>query len=222
MTRSARRGAPRTRRAAVVAAAACLVAIGLVGCSGTRLGAAAVIDGRPLTTDELQSKAREYLEVVPGADASTTQIAILQQAIVSAVITEVARDNGVRVREGRIARERDDVLQSVGGRDALITALAQSQQPSVLAPSDIDRWVKDRLLFDAIAAEICRCDIDTAADSEAQQALSAANDQLRKKSASMDIEVSPRYGRWEPDRGVTPLVSGGLSKTVDELRTGGA
>lgn len=234
MTRSAHRGAPRRRRAAVVVAAACLVAIGLAGCTGTRLGAAAVIDGRPLTTDELQSKARAYLDVVPGADASSTQLAILQQAIVSAVITEVARDDGVRVSAGKIASERAVVLRSTepsqhqeckpswSPERCLITLLAQSQQPSVLAPSDIDRWVKDRLLFDAIAAEICGCDIDTAADADAQQALSAANDQLRKKSASMDIEVSPRYGRWEPDRGVTPLVSGGLSKTVDELRAGGA
>lgn len=222
MTRSARRGAPRTRRAAVVAGAACLVAIGLAGCSGDRLGAAVLIDGRPLTTDALQSSARAYLEVVPGADAGDAQLSILQQQIVSAVIAEVARDNGVRVSEGRVARERDDVLKSVGGRKALITALAQSQQPSVLAPSDIDRWVKDRLLFDAIAAEICGCDIDTADDSVTQQALTSANEQLREKSASMDIEVSPRYGRWDPERGVAPLVSGGLSKTVEELRAGRA
>jgi hypothetical protein len=128
----------------------------------------------------------------------------------------------VRVREGRIARERDDVLQSVGSRRQLVTALAQSQQPSVLAPGDIDRWVKDRLLFTAIAADICNCDPDAAGDAESQQALAQANDELREKSASMDIEVSPRYGRWDPDQGIAPLVSGGLSKTVDELRAGGA
>ena len=30
------------------------------------------------------------------------------------------------------------------------------------------------------------------------------------------------YGAWDPDQGITPLVSGGLSQTVDELRDGGA
>jgi hypothetical protein len=222
MTRSARRLQGRTRRTVVMTGVACVAVLGLAGCSGDRLGAAAVIDGRTVTTDDLQSSTRAYLEVVPGADAGDTQLAILQQQIVSAVLDGVARDRGVRVREGRIARERDDVLQSVGSRRQLVTALAQSQQPSVLAPGDIDRWVKDRLLFTAIAADICNCDPDTAGDAESQQALAQANDELREKSASMNIEVSPRYGRWDPDQGIAPLVSGGLSKTVDELRAGGA
>jgi hypothetical protein len=34
----------------------------------------------------------------------------------------------------------------------------------------------------------------------------------------MEIEVSPRYGEWDPRSGLTPLVSGGLSQTVAELR----
>ena len=33
----------------------------------------------------------------------------------------------------------------------------------------------------------------------------------------MDIEVSPRYGRWSPRTGIEPLVSGGLSQTADQL-----
>lgn len=222
MTRSARRLQGRTRRTVAVTGVACAAVLVLSGCSGDRLGAAAVIDGRTVTTDQLQSSTRAYLEIVPGADAGDAQLAILQQQIVSAVIEGVARDRGVRVREGRIARERDDVLESVGSRKQLVTALAQSQQPSVLAPTDIDRWVRDRLLFTAIAADICGCDPDTAGDAESQQALTQANDELREKSASMDIEVSPRYGRWDPDQGIAPLVSGGLSKTVDELRAGGA
>ena len=38
---------------------------------------------------------------------------------------------------------------------------------------------------------------------------------------SMDIEVNPRYGRWNPRRGVSPLVSGGLSQTAAQLNAGG-
>lgn len=221
MTRSARRPR-RTRRAVVTAGAVCVTLLGLAGCSGDRLGAAAVVDGRTITTEALQSSTRAYLDVVPGADAGDTQLAILQQDIVSDVLDTVARNRGVRVSEGRIARERDDLLERVGGRRQLVLALAQAQQPSVLSPTDVDRWVRNRLLFNAIAADICSCDPDTADDAVAQQALNRANTELRDASASMDIEVSPRYGRWDPDAGIRPLVSGGLSRTVDELQDQGA
>lgn len=210
-----------SRRTAVVGVVACLAVLGLTGCSGDRLGAAAVIDGTAVTTEELQQSTRAYLDVVPDGDTGDAQLAILQRKVVSAVIDSVARDQGVRVREGRVAQERDDLLRSVGGRKGLVRALAQSQNPTVLPPSEIDRWVKDRLLFNEIAAEICGCELDPTAE-ETQQALSAANDALRKRSASMDIEISPRYGEWDPDQGISPLVSGGLSKSVDELRADGS
>jgi hypothetical protein len=201
------------RRTAVLAAVAAVPL--LAGCTQDRLGTAAVIDDRAVSSQELQEATRAYLDIVPGGDPGETQLAILQRVIVSEVIDEVAREHGIRVREGRVAAERDDILGTVGNRRDLIRTLAQSQQ--VIAPSDVDRWVKDRLLFDRIASDICDCDV--AVDSEeAQEAFTAANDELRDTSADMDIQISPRYGEWDPDRGITPLVSGGLSKTVDELR----
>jgi hypothetical protein len=212
MTRTTRRVRPR--RAALALTAAVLA---LTGCSPERLGAAAVINDETVTTDELQTAARAYLEVVPGADPADVQLAILQRAIVSEVIDEAARQVGVGVREGRVAAERDDLLPSVGGRDGLIRTLAQSQQPTILAPGDVDRWIKDRLLFNAIAAEISGREL-APDDPATQQALNEANRLLSRTSRSMDIEVSPRYGRWDPESGITPLVSGGLAKTEDELR----
>jgi hypothetical protein len=211
MTRTTRRVRPRR------AALALTAVLALTGCSPERLGAAAVINDETVTTDELQTAARAYLEVVPGADPADVQLAILQRAIVSEVIDEAARQVGVGVREGRVAAERDDLLPSVGGRDGLIRTLAQSQQPTILAPGDVDRWIKDRLLFNAIAAEISGREL-APDDPATQQALNEANRLLSRTSRSMDIEVSPRYGRWDPESGITPLVSGGLAKTEDELR----
>lgn len=222
LTRSARR-ARRARlcgRTSLVSLAASLAVLGLVGCSEDRLGAAAVIEGRTISTEDLQASARAHLDAVPDGDSGNAALVILQRKIVSAVLDQVARDHDVRVREGRVAAERDDVLQSVGGRKELVRTLAQAQQPTVLAPSEVDRWVKDRLLFNAIARDICGCDLAPDAE-ETQQAFTAANDELREASAALDIEVSPRYGEWDAERGITPLVSGGLSKTVDELRGNG-
>jgi hypothetical protein len=215
MTRTARRAAPT--RCAALALAAGLAALALTSCSPERLGAAAVIDGQTVSTDELQAAARDYVDVVPGADPAEVQVAVLQRRIVSEIIDRAASEAGVAVRAGTVAAERDDLLDSIGGRKALVRALASSQQPTILAPSDVDQWVRDRLLFDALAAEISGEQLDPA-DPAAQEALNEANRQLSRTSRSMEIEVSPRYGEWDPRSGLTPLVSGGLSQTVAELR----
>jgi len=216
MTRTAHRRPLPPRRAAALLVAAGLVAAALSGCSPDKVGSAAVIDGRAISTDDLQSATRSYLEVVPAGNAGEAQRAILHRMIVSAIIDEAARDAGVRVSPGRIARERDDALESVGGRKALVRALAQSQQPTVLAPVDIDRWIKDRLLFSAMAEKVAGGPV-IADDPDSQDAVNQVNTDLGDSAERVDVEVSPRYGSWDPQNGLSPLVSGGLSSTAAEL-----
>ncbi len=215
-TRRGPRPARRVLRLGAAVAGAVVVVSALAGCSTDRVGTAAVIEGRTVSIDDLQAKTREHLAVVPGGDAGDAQRSILQRMIVSAAIDAAARGAGVRVRAGQIASERDAVLKSVGGRKGLIRTLAQSQQPTVLAPGDVDRWIKDRLLFRAIAEKIAGGPLSADAP-ETQQAITAANEALRAAGKRIDVEVSPRYGTWNPASGITPLVSGGLSKTAAEL-----
>jgi len=210
-----------TRRTTRRTVAGLLLLAGLAGCSSDRVGTAAVIEGRTVSVDDLQTRAQQHLAVVPGGNPGDAQRALLQRMIISAAIDTAARDAGVRVRDGQIASERDSVLESVGGRKGLVRALAQSQQPTVLAPADIERWVKDRLLFRAIAEEIAGGPLSADAP-EAEQAITAANEALRAAGEQIDVEVSPRYGTWDPASGVTPLVSGGLSKTAAELDDDGS
>lgn len=196
-----------------------VAALGLSGCGDSRLGAAAVIDGRNIPVEHLQQSTRDYLEIVPGADPGDAQLAILQRMIISAILDEVARQNDVHVRPGRIAAERDNLFQNFNGRRGLVRTLANSQQqPTVLAPKDVDRWVKDRLLFNAIAEKIGGGPLNTA-EPESQQVLQEVQRQLTKAGGSLDIEINPRYGSWNPKSGITPLVSGGLAKTAAELKT---
>ena len=222
MTSTARRDrSPATRRTAALLVAAGAFAVILSGCSPDRVGSAAVIDGRTVSSDDLQANARAYLAVVADGDAGDAQRAILQRMIVSAAIDEAARKAGVRVPDGRVAAERDQLLESVGGPKALIRTLAESQQPTVLAPQDIDRWVKDRLLFRGIAEGIAGGTLDPEG-AETQQALDETNTLLREASQRVDVEVSPRYGTWDPDTGLAPLLSGGLSQTAAELDDNGS
>jgi hypothetical protein len=209
----------RRRRLMATAGLACSAALLLSGCSDARLGAAAVVDGQAIPVSDLQDATNAYLKVIPGGDPKNAQVAILQSMIISAVLDEVARDNGVRVPDGRIAAERDDLFKSFGGRRGLVRTLANSQQqPTILPPDGVERWVKDRLLFNAIAEEIGGGPLDTA-DPESQQVLVEVQDQLTKAGEDLDIEVNPRYGSWNPKRGITPLVSGGLATPLD---TGGS
>jgi hypothetical protein len=222
-TRPVRRGArPQTTRLLVTMALTLVATLGISGCGDAKLGAAAVVNGEVTTVDELQQDTRDYLEVVPGADAGAAQVAILQQTVITEVLEEVARKNDVHVPPGRIAAERDELFQSFNGRRGLVRTLANSQeQPTVLPPDDVEDWVKDRLLFNAIAEKIGGGPLNTATP-ESQQVLEEVQKQLTKASGSLDIEINPRYGTWDPQSGITPLVSGGLSRTAAELKKSGA
>ena len=203
----------RRRRLPAAAGLACAAALLLGGCSDARLGAAAVVDGQAIPISDLQDATNDYLAVIPGADPKDAQVAILQSMIISDVLDEVARDNGVRVPDGQVAKQRDDLFKSFGGRRGLVRTLANSQQqPTILSPSGVERWIKDRLLFNAIAEEIGGRPLNTA-EPESQKVLVEVQDQLTQAGKDLDIEVNPRYGTWSPKRGITPLVSGGLATT---------
>lgn len=203
-----------TRPAAALAVV--LAATVLTGCSTQeRLGAAAVVDGHRITTDEVQSATRAYLALVPEAEKRNAQLRILERMILSRVIDAEARKVGVHASPGEVARQRDDLLASVGGRKGLIRQLGVSQSPVVLAPSYVDRWFRDRVLYTKIVEKL-----GGTTDVRSQSALRKANAALVSTGRSMDIEVSPRYGTWNARTGLTPLDSGGLAKTADQIARG--
>jgi hypothetical protein len=202
----------RTAAALVVALAA---TTGLAGCSDDRLGSAAVVGDHQITTAELQDATQGYLKLEPGAEPGNVQRRILERMILSHVIDEAARKEGVHVSDGEVAKQRDGLLKSVGGRKGLVTTLAAQQTPVVLAPSFIDRWFKDRVLYAKMTKKIAGNE-----DPASSAVLSRTADALTSAGESLDIEVNPRYGRWSTRRGIAPLVSGGLSKTAAQLNSG--
>lgn len=205
----------RLHRTAAVLAVALVAAAGLSGCSDQRLGSAAVVDGDTISTAELQDATQAYLKAVPGSDPGEAQLRILERMILSRVIDAAARDQGVHASAGEVAAEREDVLKSVGGRKGLVEQLASQQQPVVLAPSYIDRWFRDRVLYTKIAGRFAG-----GGDPASTEVLTRTSDALISAGQSMDIEVNPRYGEWNPRSGLSPLISGGLSKTAAELNSG--
>ena len=208
-------GCLRVRRLVAAAVLAAGLGAALAGCSTDRLGSAAVVGGEPVSTEEVQRLARDYLEVVPGGDPRQVQLAVLQQTIVDRIFQEGSRDTGVRVRDGRVAARLGELIEQTGGRAELVQAIS-SQTQQVVAPGQLEQWMRNRLLFERLAVELG----DRPSGPPTEQALNRANRTLTRYANRLDIEVSPRYGSWNPDSGITPLVSGGLSRSEEELAGG--
>jgi hypothetical protein len=207
----------RLTRTAAALAVATLTVTGLTAC-GTqeRLGSAAVIDGHQISTDDLQADARAYVETVPGADTAEVQRALLQREILSRIIAAEARKVGVHASPAAVAKQRDDLLPSVGGRSGLLRQLAAGQSPVILAPSMIDRWFKDQILYRRIATRLA-----VGGDPQSQDSIAATTKALIATGHAMDIHVNPRYGTWSTRNGIQPLVSGGLASSAAQLRDQG-
>lgn len=200
------------RRSLAVAVVALLATLSLSACSPDQLGAAAIVDGKVISTDSLQSSARAYLAIVPNADRAQVQQRILERMILSRVIAKVARENGVNVSVGTAAKQRDQLLKTTKSRKGLVTALATQQTVVIVPPGYIDQWVRDQLLFRKIVTKLAGSD-DPSSDAASARGTSA----LAATGKTMKIEINPRYGTWNPNRGVEALLSGGLARTAAQL-----
>jgi hypothetical protein len=200
----------RAGRGLVVAAAALLAVTSLTSCRADQVGTAAIVDGEPISVHELQDQTESYLEAVPSGNAGDAQHAILLQMIVATLVEKAADSAGVTVSEGEVAAQRDQALDSVrepaaaakvSERAYLSRQLAESQTAAVVPPDQLDQFIRTQLL----ASKLGESDPN------------AANEAITAAAGKAKIEINPRYGRWDPDQGLAPLVSGGLSKTVEEL-----
>jgi hypothetical protein len=216
MTRLSRATVSRPTRVAALLVAALAATVALSGCGEQeKLGSAAVVDGHAISTDELQSATNAFLKIVPGQDPANAQVQILQRIIVSRLIDKEAAKLGVHASPGEVAKARANLPSTVKGTNDLVRQLAGGQTPVFVPPSLVDRWIEDQVLYAKIAKKLA-----VNGDPTSQQSVNAANRALTATTRSMNVEVSPRYGTWSAKQGLTPLVSGGLSKTAAEIAKG--
>jgi hypothetical protein len=199
-------------RSLAAAVAALLAAVALTACSPDQLGAAAIVDGKAINTDSLQSSARAYLTIVPNADKSQLQQRILERMILSRVIAKAARENHVSVSTGTVAAQRKTFYKTTKNLRGLVVALASQQSPIIIPPGYIDQWVRDQLLVHKIVVKLAGSD-----DPASAAATARGSSTLSVTAKTMKIEVNPRYGTWNPNRGIEAQVSGGLARTTAQL-----
>ncbi len=189
-----------------VAAAGLLALTSLTSCRADQVGTAAIVDGHAISVDELQDETASYLEAVPRGNAGDAQQAILLQMIVARLVDKAADSAGVTVSAGEVAAQRDQALDSVrepaaaakvSARAYLSRQLAESQTAAVVPPDQLEEFIRTQLLASKLGEN------DPA----------AANEAITAAAEDADIEINPRYGRWDPHQGLPPRVSGGLSNT---------
>ena len=203
---------PHKRRVALLAAAAVAAVLLMAGCQQTP-GTAAIIGGERVKASEVQSSTTAFLDLVPNQfSEGDVQLLVLERDIYSRILARAAANVAVSASATEIDGDRDAVFAATGGRNGLVKRLAAQQQPEVVAPDQVEQWLRDRILFQKLATTASGGGDPSSA--AAQQAVGA---ELTKAAKQLKIEVSPRYGEWSDDRGLTPEISGGLSKTPQEL-----
>ncbi|MFF4321068.1 SurA N-terminal domain-containing protein [Streptomyces sp. NPDC001568] len=178
------------RRTALSVSAALLVAAPLLSaCSGgTRPGTAAVVGGERITTSALQAQVNDVrtaqnrseqgaqlIEATAGLERTK-----LNKMIQSAVLEHAARTAGVSVTTKEIEGVHKAQLQQAGDEKTLRAAALQQAQ---LAPGQMEADARFKLLRDKLFAHY----------GSQEKALA----QLGAAAKELDIEVNPRYGRWD-------------------------
>jgi hypothetical protein len=184
------------RRLALVAAAFALL---LSACSGTFVPPAAVVDGVRISQDALQARVNQALsnpetaaQVARGGAASRADFTrqLLGSLIVQQIIDRYAERHGLVVTAAEINRELNAEIGRVG-REAFDRELRQRG----LTVADVRESIRTFLVQNKVRDDITK---DLPADTPPEQINQFLNRWLEGQVARADIEVNPRFGKFDP------------------------
>lgn len=157
-----------------LAAAAAVAGLTLAGCSANP-GAAAIVDGHRITEGHLATAVTDFAAVT-GQPVDTG--AMLGTLIVSPIILDVAAEYGIAAS--------DEEASALLDQQVVVSGTAITDEPYGAGVLDVARIA---IVNQGLMA--------TPAGIEAQQ-------QIAERIASADVEVSPRYGSFDPAGAVVP------------------
>ena len=216
----------RALAAVLAGSLAVVLAGGLAGCSAARqAGAAALVAGDRVTIERLQELSAEVERAGAAVDPQTreplsmgeVQRRTLAKLITSRILADAADREGIEVTQGDVDRRYDEFVQLAGGEEAVRQGLAMARN---VPPSYARQYVRDLITSERLARRLVPGrDDDPEVAARRQEALSRV---LVGTGGRLRVTVNPRYGTWQPDSGaIVALVSGGLSRTVEESGAGG-
>ncbi|MEU9086728.1 SurA N-terminal domain-containing protein [Streptomyces sp. NPDC048357] len=205
------------RRTALSVSAALLLAAPLLSaCSGeARPGTAAVVGGERITTSALQAQVNDVRvaqnrtgQAAAELIASTPNLERqkLDSMLQSHVIDKMAETAGVSVSVKEIEDERQAYVEENKGAEQFEALLLQK---GAMAPGQVDRFLRDRVLLTKLTAKYGQGKLE---------------DPARAAATDLHIEVNPRYGAWDVKQiklgaGETPWIT---QRTQPEQAPAGA
>jgi hypothetical protein len=178
---------------------ALVVATGLLltGCSN--VDAAVTLGDTKITTAELQ--ANVDLILAERAKVDTTQMQLekgetllrnqLNFQVLLAGFAEIAKELDIKITNSEIAGRRAEIVEQVGGADALPAALVSAS----IAPADLDGYLRAVLTTQKLGEALLQTGVAEAdVEARTQQLFIAKVNELK-------IKVNPRYGKWDANTG---------------------
>ena len=178
---------------------ALVVATGLLltGCSN--VDAAVTLGDTKITTAELQ--ANVDLILAERAKVDTTQMQLekgetllrnqLNFQVLLAGFAEIAKELDIKITNSEIAGRRAEIVEQVGGADALPAALVSAS----IAPADLDGYLRAVLTTQKLGEALLQTGVAEAdVEARTQQLFIAKVNELK-------IQVNPRYGKWDANTG---------------------
>ena len=178
---------------------ALVVATGLLltGCSN--IDAAVTLGDTKITTAELQ--ANVDLILAERAKVDTTQMQLekgetllrnqLNFQVLLAGFAEIAKELDIEITNSEIAGRRAEIVEQVGGADALPAALVSAS----IAPADLDGYLRAVLTTQKLGEALLQTGVAEAdVEARTQQLFIAKVNELK-------IKVNPRYVKWDANTG---------------------
>jgi hypothetical protein len=101
--------------------------------------------------------------------------------------SEIAKELDIRVTSSEIAGRRAEIVEQVGGAEALPAALVSAS----IAPGDFDGYIRAMLTTQKLTEALIQTGVPEADTQTRVQQLFVA------KVNELKVEVNPRYGAWD-------------------------
>ena len=178
---------------------ALVVATGLLltGCSN--VDTALTVGDTKITTAELQANVDILLAERTKVDTSQMQLENgetllrnqLNFQLLLAGFAEIAKELSIQVTSSEIAGRRAQIVEQVGGAEALPTALVSAS----ITPGDLDGYLRAVVTTEKLGQALVQTGV---AEAEVQ---TRVQELLINKLNQLKIKVNPRYGKWDATTG---------------------
>ena len=164
-----------------------------------RVGSAVTMEGSSIPETKVQASIDAILSERGGVDTSQMQLATgaeLNRAqvrfyILSSIFEGMAKELKIKVTPTELLTRKQDIYSQIGGESQLPAALVNAQ----IAQKDFDSYLRvtiisDKLTQGLIASGVAEADAGT-----------KLGELVLKKAQALNIEVNPKYGKWDGNVG---------------------